>query len=121
MHCGHIISLARLGVEYGLVKVVVLDYPDQEYSVSYRAQILREVCSNMKGRYEILVNSVHFGKITREQIESFNPFDVYGTGNHSVLLHVEKLGIPVVYVERAYDYNATDDRTFQRIKHAIEH
>ena len=118
LHAGHVISLQRLAQRYTLVLVVLLDYPDQQYSVRYREQMLKECLSMCKGMYKVVVNKDHFAEITKEQVEKYD-FDVYCSGNHTCLNHMAKLGYEVEYVERAYDYAANDDRKWQKIKEAL--
>lgn len=117
-HIGHAITLQRLGLEYKHVHVLVLKYDDEEYPACYRAQILTELLNNSKGTFTVYVNQVHFGSISKEQITSWE-FDVYGSGNHEVLKHVQSLGVETVYVERSYDYDATTDRTMKKIREII--
>jgi nicotinamide mononucleotide adenylyltransferase len=118
VHVGHIISLQRLAERYKKVLVVVLDYEGQQYSVQYREQMLKECLGYCKGNFEILVNKDHFGKISKENAAGFG-FDVYCSGNQQCLKHMEELGYRVEYVERAYDYEATDDRKWQQIKEVL--
>ena len=119
-HAGHVITFKRLAERYDTIKLVLLNYPEQKYSVNYRRQLLEEITGGLKGNFEIYVNTVHFGKICKEEIELYQPFDVYGSGNHEVLMHVESLGYKTVYVERSYDYAATDDRMMRDIKGIFE-
>ena len=118
VHLGHIISLQRLAQKYAMVLVVILDYPEQQYSIKYRTQMLCECLSMCKGTFQVVVNKEHFGKITKEELEKFR-FDVYCSGNHQCLKHIEDLGYEVEFVERAYDYQATDDRKWQQIKEVL--
>ena len=120
LHAGHILTFKRLAERYDIIKLVLLNYDGQKYSVNYRRQLIEEVVAGLKGNFEIYVNTTHFGIIGKEEIELYKPFDVYGSGNHEVLMHVEKLGYPTVYVERSYDYAATDDRMMQEIKRVLE-
>jgi len=115
VHRGHYETIMRLGQRYGKVLVVVLDYPEQTYSVQYRAQKLRETLDMAKGNYEVVVNKEHFGKITFEQSMKYS-FDVYGSGNMDCLKHMESLGYAVEYVPRTDDISATDERVFNKIK-----
>lgn len=119
-HIGHAITLARLGAQYNTVKVVILDYPEQEYALAYRMAVLDEVCQSLRGNYEVLTNRVHFGKITREEIEKFLPFTTYGSGNQFVLSHIESLGYHVQFVPRAFDFAASTDRRLQKIQKLLE-
>jgi len=109
----------RLGEKYDAVKVVVLDHKEQEYPVAYRVQVLREAVSHMKGSYSIYSNRKHFAQITREELDEFLPWDIYGAGNMECLKHIEGMGYSVEYVERAYDYAATDDRTIRQVLKAL--
>ena len=117
-HLGHVVSLQRLAQKYAMVLVVILDYPEQQFSVRYREQMLKECLSMCKGTFKIVVNKDHFAEITKEQVEEYD-FDVYCSGNQTCLRHMERLGYEVEYVERAYDYAANDDRKWQKIKEAL--
>jgi len=118
-HIGHIATIGRLGIEYDKVIVVVLNYNKQTYAPEYRKQILEELLSMMKGEYEVVCHPTHFGKITAAMMRHEWDFDVYGSGNHDVLIHMAEIGVKSVYVERAYDYSATDDRNIQKIKEVL--
>lgn len=103
VHPGHIVTILRLLKKFSRVLVVMLDYPERRYPVCYCVDILQEI---FEGRpVEILVNNVHFGEITEDQLKDFN-FDVYAAGNLKVLRHIEKLGFDVIYTERSYLYDA---------------
>ncbi len=117
-HMGHIVTLGRLGREYEKVIIVILDYPGQTYPISYRITILDDILSMMYGNYHIVSNKTHFGEISESEIRGHD-FDVYGTGNLKVLKHMDEIGINSIYLERAYDYSATDDRNIQAIKGLI--
>lgn len=71
-----------------------------------------------KGTYQIVVNKDHFAEISKEQLSKYT-FDVYCSGNQKCLKHIEDLGYNVEYVERAYDYEAGDDRRWQQIKEVL--
>jgi nicotinamide mononucleotide adenylyltransferase len=115
VHAGHICSILRLGQRYAKVIIVVLDHPEQKFSIQYRVQVLRELLDMCKGNYIVDSNKTHFAKITKKELSHWK-FDVYGAGNQECLKHIESLGYRVEYVERAYDYEATDDRTMMEIK-----
>jgi len=100
-----------------MVLVVVLDHEGQRYSPQYRAQILSEVLG--KCQYEVVVNKDHFGQITREQLAHYE-FDVYASGNSDVLKHMDELGYEVQFTDRAYDYEASEDRKLRAIKDAMK-
>lgn len=111
---GHIVTIMRLGQSYDKVLVVVLDYDGQEYSAQYRANVLTEALKHAKGKYVVVVNNEHFAEITEEDLSAYE-FDVYASGNHDCLKHIESLGRKVQYVERAFDYNSTDGRVINKI------
>lgn len=119
VHKSHIASIQRLGQKYKKVVVVMLDHREQYYPVTYRMQALVEILGNSKGNYEVVVNKVHFGEITKEELDAFG-VDVYAGGNLKVLKHIESLGMECIYVERAYEDHATDARKFQQIKEVLE-
>jgi cytidyltransferase-like protein len=108
-HLGHMITVARLWETFDAITIVILDYPESEYPISYRAQALKEMVRHLNGRYKVLVNQTHFGKITREELSKFK-FDVYASGNLEVLKHIESLGFKTLYVERSYEYSGTEIR-----------
>jgi len=103
-HCGHIASVKRLLKKCQKVIVVLLDYEERRYPVCYCVDVLEEVFEGFP--VEVLVNNVHFGEITKEQLKEFN-FDAYCSGNLSVLRHIEKLGFDAIYWDRAYMYEAS--------------
>ncbi len=117
-HCGHVKNIQMLGAKYGLVRVVVLDHKEQRYSPQYRAQVLRDILEQSVGEYDVVVNDIHFGEITKEQLCQFE-FDVYASGNSDVLRHIDSLGYELVFVDRAYDYEANEDRKLRKIKDAL--
>ena len=82
----------------------MLDYEERKYPVCYCVDIFEEIFEDFP--VEIIVNNIHFGEITKEQLEKFN-FDVYSAGNLLVLRHIEKLGFDVIYCDRAYLYEAS--------------
>jgi phosphopantetheine adenylyltransferase len=117
-HKSHIATIQRLGQKYKKVLVVILDHPEQYYPVTYRKQAIVEILGNSRGSYEVSVNSIHFGEITKEELDKFGA-DVYASGNLKVLKHIENLGMECLYVERAYEDHATDARKFQQIKEVL--
>jgi nicotinamide mononucleotide adenylyltransferase len=118
-HLAHIETITKLGQEYGEVLVVVLDHPEQEYPVQYRAQVLREQLARSRGKYSVAINRTHFGKIAKAELAKFK-FDVYGSGNMEVLRHIESLGAECVFVDRTDDMAATAERKFKRIKEVMD-
>lgn len=105
VHPGHIATIIRLCDEFGMVKVIILDDDSRAYPVEYIREILKECLQ--KYMAIILTNKTHFGEITKKELDSYGCTH-YAAGNLPVLRHVEKLGMEVIYVERAYDYSARD-------------
>jgi cytidyltransferase-like protein len=103
-HPGHIASILRLADKYDEVVVMMLDYPDRNFPIEYCGKVFSECIEREK--VKISVNKTHFGKISLEEWELFQ-CDLYAGGNLSVLRHVEKLGIKVHYLERAFEYSAS--------------
>lgn len=112
-HAGHVAQIMRLGQEFDKVIIPVLDYPEQKYPVQYRVAILKEILSMAKGLYCVYANKEHFARITIDQCPDF---DIYASGNIECLKHMEKLGYNILYVNRAYDYGASEDFTIDKIK-----
>ena len=118
-HIGHLITIHRLSKEFKKVIVVILDYKEREYPAQYAKQIFNEIFSYSKGNYEIYINNDHFGKITKEKLDKWK-FDVYIAGNMAVLKHIESMGYEVKWMDRAYHYEATNDRLAEGLKQLIK-
>jgi len=118
VHKSHIINIQRLGQKYKKVIVVILDHTEQEYPVSYRYKALSEALSYSKGNYEVLVNTIHFAEITKDEWDKYGA-DVYVSGNLDCLKHIEGIGIETEYVERAYEDHATYGRNYKKIKELL--
>ena len=103
-HPGHICTILRLLKQFDKCLVVVLDYPERRFPLSYTLPILKEIVENKP--VEVITNTKHFGKISAEELSKFS-FDVYAAGNLQVLRHIESLGFNTIYVERAYAYSAS--------------
>ena len=103
-HDGHMAMLKRLLKKYDSVKVVILDYQKRDFPICYCRKVFEEIFED-DNRIEFLVNTTHFGEITLEEIKSFD-CEIYVGGNLSVLRHIEILGFPCDYVERAFEYSA---------------
>lgn len=121
-HIGHVLTILRLAERYDKVLVVVLGYNGEKYSAHYRYQIIEE-CFKAHPKVEVSMNDEDWrtvgGRYTVEECKDFllgYKFDVYGTGNHVALNLMAQAGAEAHYVERAYDYNATDDRLIADIK-----
>lgn len=108
-HAGHWISILRLLKEFPKVIVVILDYPGRRWPTSYIKQIFDELVelSDLKNRVEILINSTHFAKIKKIEWEALGA-DIYASGNMEVLKHIDTLGVPTIYVDRAFDFEASN-------------
>lgn len=104
-HDGHMTMLKRLTKKFDMVRVVILDYPERDFPICYCKQVFEEIFEDNK-KIEFLVNNTHFGRITIKEIESYG-CDIYLGGNLKVLRHIEKLGFPCEYVERAFEYSAS--------------
>ena len=114
-HLGHIIQAMRLGQRFQEVIIPVLDYPQQKYPIHYRLQVMEEALSMARGKYTIFSNKKHFGKITKEEILDYE-FDVYCSGNVECLRNMESLGFKTMFLERAYDYAASQDFLLEEIR-----
>ena len=101
-HPGHIASILRLEKK-GHVTVVVLDYSDREYPIEYVKTVFNEIFE--RHGVEIITNSVHFGKVDVDELKNFG-CDVYAGGNLTVLRHIEQLGHPVMFCDRAFEYSS---------------
>lgn len=112
-HVGHIIQIMRLGQKFDRVVIPVLDYEGQKYPVAYRVDVLQEALSMAKGNYFVFANNDHFAKIEKHRCPCM---DVYASGNMECLKHMEKLGYNILYVDRAYDYGATEEYKLNRIR-----
>ena len=118
-HLGHLISILRLSKKFNTVIVVILDYPERMFPVEYARTVLCEALSSCVGDVEVFTNSTHFGRITRKELNEWE-FDVYCAGNMEVLSHIKSLGVPVQYVERAYEYEANNDRFAKEVKNILK-
>jgi len=110
-HLGHLITIQRLMRQYDMVVVVVLDYPEANYDIDFRMNVLNEALLNSKGSFIITKNETNFGEITDEELEEFPCFQYYGSGNKKVLKHIKSLGgnTIVVYVPRYPGYSASKE------------
>ena len=118
-HCGHIKTLLDLGTRFKKVVVVILDHPEQRFPAQYRAQILKDILCHFGNQYDVRVNSDHFAEIDKAKLVQYEPF-TYASGNMECLKHMEELGYPIIYVDRAYDYEASEDRKLRAIKDAMK-
>ena len=101
-HPGHIASILRLEKK-GPVTVVILDYPERSYPLEYVRTIFSEIFE--KHDIKVVTNKTHFAEIDKKEFLSFK-CDKYASGNLTVLKHIEELGVPVIYCDRAYEYSA---------------
>jgi hypothetical protein len=114
-HIGHCIQIMRLGQRFKKVIVPVLDYGAQKYAVSYRVQILRSALQYAIGEYNIFATDIHFGEAPEHRIRTI-PFDVYVSQNTVCLKHIESMGFRVEYVDRAFDYSASEEYLSVKLK-----
>ena len=103
-HLGHFRTIQLLARDYN-VKVVVLDYPEQRFPISYRLRVLRETVGEALGNVSVVSNKTHFGKLTRPEWDAYG-CDLYAAGNFEVLSHIEFMGIECIYVDRPYQLSA---------------
>lgn len=104
-HPGHVISILRLHAKYGHVVVPVLDYKGRAWPASYCKQVFDECFAHLKGDIEVLINRTHFGEMTCDELKTYK-CGLYASGNMSVIKHIEGLGMPCLYVDRAFNYEA---------------
>jgi len=103
-HDGHMAMLKRLLKKYAKVKVIILDYPERDFPLCYCKKVFEAIFEDEE-RIEFLVNKTHFGEISEEGLRSYG-CDVFVSGNLTVLRHIERLGFPCEYAERAFEYSA---------------
>ena len=109
VHTGHIVSLLRLTKRYRKLIIVILWYKNRRYPACLSKQIIEEVFSYVPYcDVKVYINRTHFGKITKNEMDSFGQYDEYIAGNFKVLEHMESMGIPTYYTDRAYLYRATN-------------
>lgn len=107
LHPGHIVNIIRMAQKYKSVKYIILNNKARRFPIDYCLQLLDEIFSVIPLKIEFIVNTVHFGEINRQELDSYG-CDIYVGGNIQVLRHIELLGFPVHYIERAYEYTASD-------------
>jgi nicotinamide mononucleotide adenylyltransferase len=107
-HLGHLIQMMRLGQRFKKVIIPILDYPEQKYSPSYRKQVIDAGLKYATGTYETIISTAHFAHAPEHRIKEFK-FDVYISQNTDCLKHIEEMGYRVEYVDRAFDYSASDE------------
>lgn len=106
-HPGHYANIIKLAKEYDEVIVVVLDSPTRRYPICYCMDVLKCVFDALPLKVKFFVNKIHFGEITREELEKLPAFDVYSGGNLKVLKHLEDIGVNVKFIDRSYYYEAS--------------
>jgi len=106
-HNSHFITAMRLSKKYDEVLIVILDYKGRKFSAQYAEQVFNEMIELSKAwdRVKVIINTVHFGELTRQQWDELNCTH-YASGNSKVLSHIAELGVKVYYTDRAYDYAA---------------
>lgn len=119
VNTSHLITLLRLKEKNDVLKIVLLDYPERDFPISYCKAILEEFTSFISG-FEVCVNTTHFGKITADELKEYDA-DTYYSGNLEVLKHIESLGcIACQYVERAYESNSTEIRLGSKVRSLLQ-
>ena len=103
----HVCTIIRLAKRYKAVKVIMFNYKERDFPIDYCLQVFHEIFDSMSFDVEFIANTTHFAKITREELDAYKG-DIYAAGNLTVLRHIENLGFPVIYVERAFEYYASD-------------
>lgn len=128
---GHLICVSTLLMKYAKIIVVILDYKGREGCTANKAKDLWDYYFDLilppiaRNKVAIVINDIHFGKITREQLNEFVEknnlkFDVYLSGNIEVLKHIDSLGYSARYIPRVsfpLDYSvyaATDVRRIMK-------
>ena len=109
VHPAHWVTILRLLKIASQVIVVVLDYPGRKYYAGYSAQLFEESVqlSGLSDKIEVWINEVHFAEITADALDRFDCDSYAAAANLEVLSHVWALGKPCVYMDRAYDYEAS--------------
>jgi nicotinamide mononucleotide adenylyltransferase len=100
---GHLIAISDLAAEYMRVYVVVLDYPEREGCVARIARAIikhhfdRVLCDISRDKVVVIINTVHFGKMTRSIFNAMlkgneicGPVE-YVSGNQAVLKTMRKI------------------------------
>jgi len=103
-HPGHIASIQKLLHKFEKVVVMMLDYPERRFPLSFCCRVIEKCVCNEN--MSVQVNKTHFGKLTEKEWNSHN-CDIYAGGNLKVLDHIEKLGILVYYIDRSFPYAAS--------------
>jgi len=108
IHLGHWLTILRLLDKAKTVKVIILDYKDRNWPAFMVKQMLDEtiVRSGMFENIKTEINNVHFGEITKQQLDSYNG-NLFVAGNIEVLKHVSSLGFPCMYLEPAFGIHAS--------------
>lgn len=104
-HPGHLATVKRLLKKFGYVNIVILDYLERDYPLNYVKGIFREMFEG--SQVNVMANRTHFGEMTKDEWDGFKA-DYYAAGNLKVLRHMERIGANCYYVERAYEYTASD-------------
>lgn len=105
-HTGHIIAIEDLMTRFMKVYVVILAYKGREACTAFEARTIfnhhfdRILPIVSRNKVEILINTDHFGFISKEKITKLPHFDVYLAGNEQVLRHMESLGYECEDVSR---------------------
>ncbi len=102
-HLGHWATILEIVKVFAQVNVVILDYPERRFPVSYihhRFTKLVEL-SNLERRVFVTTWGEHFAKISPDQAKVFG--DIELTGNLEVMRHLDSVGFPVLYIPRSFE------------------
>jgi len=117
-HLGHVLTILKLCERFGRVIVPVLNYKEREFCNVLEAKSIFDgffdiisPVNSISSRPEIVINSVHFGEVTKEYYENLLKLYkvlpercVYMSGNEFVLEHITKLGFRTERAARSMDH-----------------
>lgn len=108
VHHGHTETIFNLAELYDRVLVVVLDYPDRGFPISYVLRVFnRAIYHSHYKNVGVITNKMHFGKLQLHEWQTFG-CKYYAAGNLKVLRHMELLigATNCVYTQRSFEYEA---------------
>lgn len=125
IHLGHVMTIQSLWhnpkvtVEnIDRIIIVILDMPGRiTWSAVTAARIFNVIFGYTNGAITAITNKIHFAKISMsEYCEMLSDLDlkvdetVYFSGNHEVIDHVRKMGVPYFFISRTPGFSGTDIR-----------
>lgn len=104
-HPGHIQSIHHLKSRFKYVLVMILDYPERKYPISYVLKVIKDTCNGSS--ICVQVNKTHFGKLQLHEWHKIG-YRYYAGGNLTVLRHMELIigHENCLYLPRSYEYEA---------------